>query len=232
MANIIMKNAKPGHAVEFQGLKGASHLNGMKGHLIKFDKKEQRWCVECDDDGKTVKAKAVNLKRISGHADTQSPEDRAIMNEMIRDLANNNIMNNDQPPPMITSSQHSNINSLNKAVLDAYYVRKMGGVVVFHGDKYMLAVEFFGPRGEGEAEVEMVYTDDDRSAQTLIKQRKYSNAKEAGRNFLLGETTEYIEATTYGSFQSLLGRYQRRIRSKDGLIDMKSGLRLYEGVIG
>ena len=56
-------------------------------------------------------------------------------------------------------------------------------------------------------------------------------AKEAGRNFLLGETTEYIEATTYGAFQTLLDRYKRRLRSRGGLIDMKSGLRLYEGHI-
>ena len=72
---------------------------------------------------------------------------------------------------------------------------------------------------------------DDRSAQTLVQQRGYSCAKEAGRNFLLGETTEYIEATSYGVFQSLLDRYKRRIRSKGGLIDVKSGLRLYEGDI-
>ena len=37
-----MEGAKPGHAVEFQGLKGAAHLNGTKGRIIKFDKKEQR----------------------------------------------------------------------------------------------------------------------------------------------------------------------------------------------
>lgn len=225
-----MNSAKPGHAVEFQGLRGAAHLNGTKGRLIKFDKKEQRWCVQCDDERYgTVKAKALNLKRISGY--DEIPEDPGLRELMNHHMAENAGRPTPSPPPMNTSSKHSNINSLNKAVLDAYYDHRMDGVVVFHGKKYMLAVEFFGPSGNRGASVEMVYVDDDRSAQTLVQQRGYSSAKEAGRNFLLGETTEYIEATSYGVFQSLLDRYKRRIRSKGGLIDVKSGLRLYEGDI-
>ena len=88
---------------------------------------------------------------------------------------------------MSTSSTHSNINSLNKAVLDAYYERRMGGVVVFHGVKYVLAIEFFGPSGNRGAQVEMVFVDDDRKSQALVQQRGYASAKEAG--ILLGETT-------------------------------------------
>ena len=70
---------------------------------------------------------------------------------------------------MSTSSTHSNINSLNKAVLDAYYERRMGGVVVFHGVKYVLAIEFFGPSGNRGAQVEMVLVDDDRKSQALVE---------------------------------------------------------------
>ena len=103
--------------------------------------------------------------------------------------------------------------------------------MVFHGVKYVLAIDFFGPSGNRGAQVEMVFVDDDdRSAQALVQQRGYASVKEAGRNFLLGETTEYIEATNYGVFQTLLDRYKRRIRSNGG-IDMKSGLKLYIGFI-
>ena len=76
-----MEGAKPGHAVEFQGLKGAAHLNGTKGRIIKFDKKEQRWCVQSDDERYgTVKVKAVNLKRISGH--NEHPGDQSLEQHM------------------------------------------------------------------------------------------------------------------------------------------------------
>ena len=56
-----MDEAKPGHTVEFHGLKGAAHLNGTKGTLVEFLKKEQRWSVRCQLDNKKVKAKPDNL---------------------------------------------------------------------------------------------------------------------------------------------------------------------------
>ena len=59
-----MDNAKPGHGVEFQGLTGATHLNGTQGVLVKFLKDEQRWAVRCSLDQQKVKVKAANLKRI------------------------------------------------------------------------------------------------------------------------------------------------------------------------
>jgi len=33
-----MDRAKPGHTVEFHGLKGRAHLNGTQGTLIQFHK--------------------------------------------------------------------------------------------------------------------------------------------------------------------------------------------------
>ena len=60
-----MNRAKPGHTVIFQGLKGAAHLNGTEGRLIKFIKKEGRWSVRCNRDennGTLVNAKPENLK--------------------------------------------------------------------------------------------------------------------------------------------------------------------------
>ena len=153
-----MDDAQPGHAVEFQGLRGAAHLNGTKGRLTKFNGKEQHWGVECDDKSNgIVQAKAANLKRISGH--DELPEDPGLREYMNRHIAGNKGKSTPKPPPMNTASKHSNINSLNKAVLDAYYERRMGGVVVFHDTKYMLAVEFDGPSGNRGAEVEMVYVD-------------------------------------------------------------------------
>jgi len=44
-----MEGAKPGHTVKFHGLKGAAHLNGTEGTLVKFIKKESRWSVRTDD---------------------------------------------------------------------------------------------------------------------------------------------------------------------------------------
>lgn len=55
-----MDGAKPGHTVKFQGLKGADHLNGQEGTLVKYVKKEGRWSVRCED-GNTVNAKPENL---------------------------------------------------------------------------------------------------------------------------------------------------------------------------
>ena len=55
-----MEGAKPGHTVKFHGLKGAAHLNGTEGTLVKFIKKESRWSVRTDDNT-IVNAKPENL---------------------------------------------------------------------------------------------------------------------------------------------------------------------------
>ncbi len=55
-----MDSAQPGRMVQFQGLKGAVHLNGTEGRLIRFIAKEKWWCVRCDN-GEDVKAKPENL---------------------------------------------------------------------------------------------------------------------------------------------------------------------------
>lgn len=224
-----MKNAKPGHSVEFFGLKGAAHLNGKKGHIVKFDKKEQRWVVKCDDDKHNiVRAKVDNLRRVHGD---ETHEDEGLHEMLHQHRAANAGRPNPPPPKMITSSRHGDVNSLNETVLDSYFKRKMGGAVVFFDDEYMLAVEFFGPRGARCAEAEMVYVGRDRSARAVVQQRGCASAKELGRNFLLGETTEYIEATNESSFFALLARYTNRAKSKSGLIDMKSGLKIYEAAL-
>ena len=55
-----MEGAKPGHTVKFHGLKGAAHLNGTEGTLVKFIKKESRWSVRTDVNT-IVNAKPENL---------------------------------------------------------------------------------------------------------------------------------------------------------------------------
>ena len=56
-----MDKAKPGHTVEFHGLKGAAHLNGTRGTLVEFLKTEKRWSVRCEVDNHKVNAKPENL---------------------------------------------------------------------------------------------------------------------------------------------------------------------------
>jgi len=61
---VKMENAKPGQAVELHGLQGAAHLNGTRGHLVRFLREEQRWVVSCEgNDYKVVNVKPANLKR-------------------------------------------------------------------------------------------------------------------------------------------------------------------------
>lgn len=229
-----MEDARPGHAVEFHGLKGAAHLNGTRGHLVKFLKKEQRWAVRCDDEeAKLVNAKPENLKRIaivsppSGSGASDGPFADPMLNEMwqerLQERQNAAVA---APPEMITSSSHGDANSLHQAVLDSYHKRRKGGAVVFFGSEFVMAVEFFGPYGNGGASVEMVYVDRDPNARAVAKSRQCS-AKELGRNFLLGETTEFIEATDEGAFFSVLRKYQQHAKSQ-GNIDLKSGLKLYK----
>ena len=58
-----MDGAKPGQTVRFQGLKGAAHLNGTEGTLVKYLNTQERWSVRCDSDGALVCAKPENLIR-------------------------------------------------------------------------------------------------------------------------------------------------------------------------
>ena len=58
-----MEGSQPGHTVKFQGLKGAAHLNGTEGTLVKYIKKEERWSVRCESNDVIVKAKSENLVR-------------------------------------------------------------------------------------------------------------------------------------------------------------------------
>ena len=126
------------------------------------------------------------------------------------------------------ANANANTNSLHEAVLDSFYKHRKGGVVISCSKKYMLAVEFDGPYGSGGIVGEMVYVDKDKQAQAVVKRRKCAGgAKDLGTNFLMGETVKYIETTDENSFFDLLQKYKRGA-STQGLIDMKSGLRLYE----
>lgn len=219
-----MENAQPGHEVEFHGLQGATHLNGTKGHLVKFLKKEQRWAVRCHNEDSyssepdpVVNAKPENLKRV------------VPVQQQLADAYYSRTSGPDRPPSAdtVASSSHGDLASLHDAVLDCFYKRSKGGVVVSCGDSYMLAVEFDGPFGMGGIAGEMVYVDKHPKAQAVVRGRRMVSAKELGRNFLLGETVQYIEATNESVFFDLLSRYKRH-SSTQGLIDMKSGLKLYD----
>uniref|UniRef100_A0A7S3VG69 Uncharacterized protein n=1 Tax=Chaetoceros debilis TaxID=122233 RepID=A0A7S3VG69_9STRA len=210
-----MENAKPGHSVQFHGLKGAAHLNGTQGHLIQFLKKEQRWSVRCDDDDQVqvvVKAKPENLKRINTTTTTEkrsrAPASRA-------------------PAPDASSSQNT-ADSLLATLLASYHERRMGGAVISCGNKYMVAVEFNGPCGHGGHGIDgdMVYVDKDPLARSVVQRRGCARATELGSNFLMGETVEYIETMNEGAFSNLLNKL-KRFSSTQGYIDIKSGLPLH-----
>lgn len=57
-----MDDGKPGHSVQFQGLKGAAYLS-----------KEGRWSVRCDLDNSLKKVKPENLIRL--HVETKQKND-------------------------------------------------------------------------------------------------------------------------------------------------------------
>jgi hypothetical protein len=208
---MTMENAKPGHEVEFQGLKSAVHLNGTRGYLVAFDKEAQRWSVRCNDDGEIVNTKPENLKRV------EIPAQPFIANFPMRTPA----------VAATTLSSHGDVASLHEAVLNSYYNRRKGGVVVSYGDSYMIAIEYFGPSGNGGIIGDMVYVDKNPKARAVVQGRRCARATELGTNFLLGETVDYIEATNEDAFFTLLSRCKRH-SSSEGLIDIKSGLKLYK----
>ena len=90
----------------------------------------------------------------------------------------------------------------------------------------MLAVEFDGPLANGFTG-EMVYVDKNPKARAVVQGRRCSRAKQLGLNFLAGETVECIEATSEDAFFSLLSKYKRGSSTR-GLIDIKSGLKLFD----
>ncbi len=72
-----MKKAKPGDAVQFQGLKSALHLNGTRGKLVKYIKKEKRWTVRCYAGD--VKTKPKNLMLLDAETMDVLPDDPLIV---------------------------------------------------------------------------------------------------------------------------------------------------------
>ena len=94
----------------------------------------------------------------------------------------------------------------------------------------MIAIEFNGPYGNGGIQGDMVFADKSGSAQAVVRDRGCQRATELGRNFLAGETVQYIDTTHESDFFNLLSKYKMQARSQ-GYIDMKSGLRLYSVVI-
>lgn len=89
----------------------------------------------------------------------------------------------------------------------------------------MLAVEFDGPFGIGGLLGDMVYADKNPAVK-VVWQSRQCTAKDLGAAFLLGEVVEFIEAKNEQEFESLLSKYKKGA-STQGLIDMKSGLKLH-----
>lgn len=95
------------------------------------------------------------------------------------------------------------------------------------GDKYMLAIEFDGPTPGGGVCGTMTYVDRDTKSQAVVRDRRCDQARELGANFLAGETIEYFETLDEAVFFALLRQYKTAARTA-GLIDIKSGLKLFE----
>ncbi|CAJ1960398.1 unnamed protein product [Cylindrotheca closterium] len=216
-----MEDAQPGHTVEFHGLKGAAHLNGTSGHLVKFLRDEQRWAVRCESNYEIVNAKPENLKRLNIRSEKVYFE-HPITGQTMVPRTNN--------PVTAPTTQIDDFDALHKAVLQAFYNLRKGGVVVSCGDRYMIAIEFDGPVGQGGVCGEMTFVDNDKKAQAVVKGRECAEARELGRNFLAGEATVYYNTSQERVFFDLLQKYKRGASSK-GLIDMKSGLPIFDVTI-
>lgn len=114
--------------------------------------------------------------------------------------------------------------SLHEEVLGAFYNLRKGAVIVSSSDEYMIAIEFDGPLGSGGVYGEMAFVDKTSSVQALVRRRR-CKAIDLGKSFLAGETIHYIQ-TDPKQFFDLLKRYKRGATTQ-GLIDLKSGLKLY-----
>eukprot|EP00979_Chaetoceros_neogracilis_P004148 scaffold728_cov197-Chaetoceros_neogracile.AAC.2 len=217
-----MENAAIGDLVEFHGLNGAAHLNGTTGNLGKFNEIEQRWAVRCDDTFDIVQAKPTNLLLLKR---SDAPTLYSMTNPITGKVEYMKPRTTSVPVPN-PSSLIDAYNNLHEAVVGAFHNRRKGGVVVSCGKKYMMSIEFDGPYGNGGIYGEMVYVDKDPSARAVVQQRGCARATELGRNFLSGETIEYIDTNEEDVFFKLLSQYKRRCSTK-GHTDIKSGLRLY-----
>jgi hypothetical protein len=125
-----------------------------------------------------------------------------------------------------TSLHQTMSSSINQQVLAAFYEGSKGGAVVTCGNKLMVALEFMGPVGNnGGVEADMVYADKNPMCQAVWQQRGCT-PRDLGAAFLMGETIEFIETNDEGDFKNLLKKYQQDART-EGLIDIKSGLKLY-----
>ncbi len=165
-----MENAKSGQAVEFHGLQGAAHLNGKRGHLVRFLRDEQRWVVSCDDDDdyNVVNVKPANLK-LAG------PKKEYFVHPLTGQIM---VPKTTSTPVSDTSIVREGIADLHAAVLSAFHRQRKGGVVVSCGDKYMLAIAFDGPHGNGGVYGEIVFADKGASAQAVVRDRGCQRATE------------------------------------------------------
>ena len=213
-----MDNAKPGHCVEFHGLKGAAHLNGTKGHLVRYLQNEKRWVVSLEgEELETVNAKPENLKRVDpSKVYFRHPITGQIM--IPRTDAN--------PVTDQSTTVNGGIQALHQTVLDTYHKLKKGGIVVSYGNDYMFAIEYDGPHGTSGIYGEMVYVDKNPLALRVVRERGCQRANELGRNFLAGETIRYVDTTDEEAFFGLLMMYKQHL-STQGYIDVKSGLKLF-----
>ncbi|CAJ1960400.1 unnamed protein product [Cylindrotheca closterium] len=135
-------------------------------------------------------------------------------------------------PVTALTTQVDDLNALHEAVLQAYYQLRKEGVVVSCGNEYMIAIEFDGPDGGGGICGEMTYVDNDKKAQAVVKGRGCVQARQLGRNFLSGESIIYYNTSQESVFFDLLMKYKRGASSSGGgMIDMKSGLPLFEVTI-
>ncbi len=107
------------------------------------------------------------------------------------------------------------IEALHTTVLDAFYKREKGGVIISCGDNNVIAIEFDGPLQNGGIYGEMAYD-----------KRTRGGATAAGIRFLDGEAYQHIKCNA-SEFDSLLSKYSRQARWS-GDTDVKSGLRLYQ----
>ena len=231
-----MEDAKPGRAVELHGLKVAAHLNGKKGHLVRFLKKERRWVVSLDGENQTINVKPDNLKRCRPNPEVSvHPVTGQYMVPKKTSIPVTAPSTNISVPKKIsipvtapkTNISEGGAQTLHEAVLGAFYKLRKGGIIISCGNKYMLAVEFDGPLGDGGVDGQMVFVDKDPSALTVVRERGCQRATELGRNFLAGETIHYVDTTDESSFFHLLRRYKQCL-STQGYIDLKSGLKLYD----
>jgi len=224
-----MDDAKPGHDVNFHSLKGAAHLNGTTGTLVKYLKEEERWSVR-RSNGQLVNAKPGNLERVRAN-DNETKLISTMLEEARKRTAQKTNKHQGRgleplPPPSFVLKTADEVHH---TLLEGYHKRRMGGVVVSCGDLFMVAIEFYGPYSGDGIQGEMVCIDkgNHRNAQAILKERKCQKGTELGRFFLLGEKTEYIEVTSDATFFKLLGVYQRTASSK-GYVDVKSGLPIHD----